>query len=138
MLRCPANHTPQSCSYTKQSNPCVVFFLYEQCTNCLYQEQCKLKIFKLVAKIVTFKAAHERAKIQRSMNNQEFKNYACLQNRAETIPSNIRRNYHLGKIPRGKQHDKFFAGAKIAAFHFRKFFNYRRGLGNYAPNPALA
>lgn len=98
VLRCPAGHTPKSCSYMKQSNQCAVSFLHEQCANCPYQNQCKPKIFKRAAKIVTSKAAHERAKIQRS---------------------------------------KFFFGCKIAALNFRKFFNYVKGLGNYAPNPVL-
>lgn len=103
VLRCPAGHTPKSCSYMKQSNQCAVSFLHEQCANCPYQDQCKPKIFKWVAKIVTSKAAHERAKIQRSMNSEEFKNYARIRNGVETVSSNIRKNYHLEKIPRGKQ-----------------------------------
>jgi hypothetical protein len=48
----------------KQSNQCAVSFLHEQCAGCPYQNQCKPKIFKKVAKTVTSKAAHERAKIQ--------------------------------------------------------------------------
>ena len=122
----------------KQSNQCVVSFLHEQCANCPYQEQCKPKIYKRVAKIVTSKAVHERAKIQRNMNSEEFKNYARLRNGVETVPSNIRKNYHLEKLPRGKQRGKFFFGSKIAALNFRKLFNYVKGLGNYAQNPVLA
>ena len=103
-----------------------------------HQEQCKPKIFKRVAKIVTSKAAHERAKIQRRMSSEEFKNYARLRNGAETVPSNMRKNYHLEKIPRGKQRGKFFFGSKIAALNFRKLFNYKKGLGHYAQNPVIA
>ena len=125
-------------SYMKQSGQCAVSFLHEQCANCPYQDQCKPKIFKRVAKIVTSKAAHERAKIQRDMSSEEFKNYARLRNGVETVPSNIRRNYHLEKMPRGKQRGKFFFGSKIAALNFRKLFNYVKGLGNYAQNPVLA
>lgn len=62
VLRCPASYSPKSCSYMKQSNQCTVSFLHEQCANCPYQDQCKPKIFKRVAKIVTSKTAHERAK----------------------------------------------------------------------------
>ena len=113
-----------SCSYMKPSNQCAVSFLHEQCANCPQQDQCKPKIFKKVAKIVTSKAAHERAKIQRNMNSKEFKNYARLRNGVETVPSNIRKNYHLEKIPRGKQRGKFFFGSKIVALNFRKLFNY--------------
>lgn len=96
----------------KQSNPCAVSFLHEQCAGCPYQDQCNTKIFKKVAKIVTSKAAHERAKIQRNMDSEEFKNYARLRNGVETVPSNIRKNYHLEKIPRGKQRSKFFFDPK--------------------------
>lgn len=138
VLRCPAGYTPKSCSYMKPSNQCSVSFLRDQCANCPYQKQCKPKIFSRVAKIVTSKAAHERAKIQRSMSGEEFKNYARLRNGVETVPANIRRNYHLEKMPRGKQRGKFFFGAKIAALNFRKLFNYVKGWGNYAQNPVLA
>ena len=138
VLRCPAGHAPKSCSYMKQSNQCTVSFLHEQCAGCPYQMKCRPKIYKRVAKIVTSKAAHERAKIQRNMNSEEFKNYARLRNGIETVPSNIRRNYHLEKLPRGKQRGKFFFGAKIAALNFRKLFNYVKGSGHYAKNPVLA
>ena len=56
----------------------------------------------------------------------------------ETVPSNIRKNYHLEKMPRGKQRGKFSFGSKIAALNFRKLFNYVKGLGHYAQNPVLA
>ena len=138
VLRCPAGYAPKSCSYMKQSNQCAVSFLHEQCASCPHQKQCKPKIFKRVAKIVTSKAAHERAKIQRNMRSEEFKNYARLRNGVETIPWNMRNNYHLEKIPRGKQRGKFFFGSKIAALNFRKLFTYVRGLGHYAQNPVLA
>lgn len=138
VLRCPAGYAPKSSSYMKQSGQCAVSFLHEQCAGCPYQDQCKPKIYKRVAKIVTSKAAHERAKIQRNMSSEEFRNYARLRNGVETVPSNIRRNYHLEKMPRGKQRGKFFFGCKIAALNFRKLFNYVRGLGNYAQNPVLA
>ena len=108
VLKCPAGHAPKSCSYKKQSDQCAVSFL------------------------------HERAKIQRRMSSEEFKNYARLRNGAETVPSNMRKNYHLEKIPRGKQRGKFFFGSKIAALNFRKLFNYKKGLGHYAQNPVIA
>lgn len=138
VLRCPAGYAPKSCCYMKAGNRCAVSFLHDQCAGCPYQNQCKPKIYKRVAKIVTSKAAHERAKIQRKMNSEEFKNYARLRNGVETVPSNIRNNYHLEKIPRGKQRGKFFFGCKIAALNFRKLFNYLKGLGHYAQNPVIA
>lgn len=138
VLKCAAGYEPKSCSYMKQSGQCAVSFLHDQCAGCPYQDQCKPKIYKRVAKITTSKAAYERAKIQRGMNSEDFKDYARVRNGVETVPSNIRRNYHLEKMPRGKQRGKFFFGCKIAALNFRKLFNFRKGLGNYAENPILA
>ena len=68
-----------------------------------------------------------------SVDKEKVMNNVC-----PTVPSNIRKNYHLEKLPRGKQRGKFFFGSKIAALNFRKLFNYVKGLGNYAPNPVLA
>lgn len=138
VLKCPAGHEPKSCTYMKPSNQCSVSFDRNHCVGCPYQEQCKPKIFKKVAKLVTSKMAHERAKTQRKMQNDEFKSYARLRNGIETVPSNLRNNYHLKKLPRGKQRGKFFFGCKIAALNFRKLFNFRKGLGNYAQNPLVA
>jgi hypothetical protein len=138
ILRCPAGHAPKSCTYMAQSSQCSVSFDRNLCANCPHCNQCKPKIFKRVAKIIASKTAHERAKIQRSMQSEEFKNYARLRNGVETVASNLRRNYHLENIPRGKQRGKFSFGCKIIALNFKKLFNFMKGWGNYAPNPVIA
>ena len=137
VLSCPAGHLPKSCTYMKTSGQCSVSFFREFCASCPYQDQCKPKVFKKVSKIITSKAASERAKIKRTMQSDEFKNYARLRNGVETVPSNLRRNYHIEKLPRGKQRGKFFFGCKIAALNFKKLFNFDKGLGNYAQNPVI-
>ena len=71
------------------------------------------------------------------MQVEELKSYARLRNGVETVPSNLRMNYHLGKMPRGRQRGKFFFGCKIAALNFEKLFNLRRGLGHYAQYPVI-
>lgn len=138
VLQCPAGHEPKSCSYMKPSAQCSVSFHRELCANCPYQDQCKPKVFKRVSKIITSKAASERAKTQRKMHGEDFRNYARLRNGVETVPSNLRMNYHLEKIPRGKQRGRFFFGCKVAALNFKKLFNFRKGLGHYAQNPVIA
>lgn len=138
VIRCPAGYTPKSSCFSPSSDQCTVSFYREQCASCPYKDQCRPKIYKRVAKLVTSYAAHERAKIQRGMKQEEFKDYARLRNGVETVPANIRNNYHLEKLPRGKKRGKFFFGAKIAALNFRKLFNFRKGLGHYAQNPVIA
>lgn len=138
LLKCAAGHTPKSCSYSKNTKQCQVSFEREMCVNCPHQNQCKPKIYKNVVKFTTSLNASNRAKSQRYMKEDDFKNYAKLRNGVEAVVSNIRKNYHLDKLPRGRQHGKLFFGSKIAALNFRKLFNFRKGLGNYAPNPVLA
>lgn len=137
LLKCAAGHTPKSQSYTKTTKQCNVSFDRNHCVGCPYQNQCRPKIYKKVAKFITSKNASNRAKSQRYMQSDEFSNYAKLRNGVETVPSNLRKNYRLDKLPRGRQRGKFFFGGKIAALNFRKLFNYRKGLGNYTLNPAL-
>lgn len=138
LIRCAAGHEPKSQSYTKTTKQCHVSFARNHCAGCPYQEQCRSKIYKTVAKFTTSKNASNRAMSQRDMKSDEFSNYAKLRNGIETVPSNIRKNYHLEKLPRGKQRGEFFFGSKIAALNFRKLLGFRKGLGNYALNPVLS
>lgn len=138
LIKCAAGHEPKSQSYNKTTRQCRVSFDRNHCVDCPYQKQCRPKIHKRVATFITSKNASNRAKSQRYMKSDEFSNYARLRNGVETVPSNIRKNYHLEKLPRGKQRGKFFFGSKIAALNFRKLFGFRKGLGNYALNPVLA
>ena len=137
VIKCAAGHTPKSCSYTERTKQCNVSFKLEQCRDCPYKEQCNPKFKKTVAAFITSQNASNRAKAQRFMQTDEFSCYAKIRNGVETVPANLRRNYHLEKLPRGKQKGKFFFGSKIAALNFRKLFNFRKGLGNYAQNPIL-
>ena len=70
-------------------------------------------------------------------STEDFKYYARLRNGVNTVPSNIRNNYKLKKMSRGKQWGKFFFGSKIAALNFKELFEFRKGSGNNAPNPLL-
>ena len=108
---------------------------FNHCVGCPYQGQCRPKIDGWNATFITSKNASNRAKSQRYMQSEEFSNYAKLRNGVETVPANIRKNYRLDKLPRGKQRGKFFFGSKIAALNFRKLFGFRKGLVNYAQNP---
>lgn len=137
LLSCAAGYSPRSCNYTKSTGQCRISFNREECANCQYRNQCKPKIGKTVATFTTSKNAHDRAKHQRYMKSDDFKDYARFRNGIETVPSNLRNNYHLKKLPRGRQRGKFFFGSKVGALNFRKLFNYRKDRGNYALNPVL-
>ena len=137
LLKCAAGHEPVSQSYTKTTRQCRVSFSLNHCVGCPYQDQCRPGINKQVATFITSKNASNRAKSQRYLQSEEFSNLLRLRNGVETIPVNIRKNYHFDKLPRGKQRGKVLFGSKIAALNFRKLFGFRKGLGSYAQNPVL-
>lgn len=129
LLHCANGNEPKTCNYNTTDGKCRISFQKEQCVNCPYKEQCKPKIFKTIARIDLSYKTVNRAKQQRYMGTEEFKKYARFRNGVETIPSILRRKYHVDKIPvRGKLPSKLFYGFKIAALNTNKLFRYLRGL----------
>ena len=138
IIECPAGHKPNSCCYKQGNDEFKISFDRDTCANCPHKEQCHAKIFKKVANVLITRKSLLRLMLEQRLSDKTYDLYRRLRNGVETIPSNLRRNYHLEKLPRGKQRGKFFFGGKIAALNFRKFFNYKKGLSNYAKNPILA
>ena len=139
VLRCPAGYEPKSCGYTgSKSQQFHVSFQREQCANCPHRNRCKAKIYKRVSSVTVSIKSHERAKQQRFMGTEEFRNLFKIRNGVETLPSLLRRQYHVDRMPvRGLIRERFFFGCKIGALNFKKLFTYRKGLGHYAQNPVL-
>lgn len=137
VLRCPAGYEPKSCGYTGISGQqCRVSFERECCANCPHKTECKAKIHKRVSSVTVSIKAAMRAREQRYMQEDEFKNLSRIRNGVETVPSLLRRRYGVDRMAvRGKQKGKFFFGSKIGALNFRKLFTFRKGLGHYAQNP---
>jgi len=135
VLKCPAGHAPKSCCYRKTNEKCNISFPLSCCEHCPNRDKCNPHIHKQTASLNISKKGSIRAKTQRRMKEEDFKAYARFRNGVETIPSNLRRNFQIEKLPRGVQRGKFFFGSKIAALNFRKLFNFQRGLIKFAQNP---
>ena len=137
VLKCPAGHEPQYCCYKQSNDEFKLSFDRNTCASCPQKEECHAKIFKKVAQVLVTKKSLTRILLEEKMSGKEYDLYRRIRNGVETIPSILRRKYHLEKLPLGKQRGKFFFGSKIAALNFRKLFCFARGLGSYAPNPLL-
>lgn len=139
VLRCPAGYEPKSCGYTgTKGQQFHVSFTRDQCAGCPNKDRCKAKIHKRVSSVTVSIKAHESAKQQRFMESEEFRNLFKIRNGVETVPSMLRRQYHVDEMPvRGLIRGRFFFGCKIGALNFKKLFTYRKGLGHYAQNPIL-
>ena len=137
VLKCPAGHEPQYCCYKQSNDEFKLSFDRNTCASCPHKEECHAKIFKKVAQVLVTKKSLTCISLENKMSGKEYDLYRRIRNGVETIPSILRRKYHLEKLPLGKQRGKFFFGSKIAALNFRKLFCFARGLGSYAPNPLL-
>ena len=137
-IKCPAGNTPRSCCYKKSNDEFKITFDRDVCANCPHKEQCHAKIFKNIARVLITKKSLIRLALEERMSSETYNLYRRIRNGVETIPSILRKNYHLEKLPRGKQRGRFFFGSKIAALNFRKLFHYVKGSSNYAENPLLA
>lgn len=138
VIECPAGHAPRSCSYKKATEQCLVSFDREHCVNCPFQDQCKPKIFKRVAKKTVSRKSVVRAEYIKSKDTERFKQIARLRNGVETVPSILKNQYNADCMPaRGIQRCKFCFGGKIGALNFKKLFRFRNGTGHYASNPLL-
>lgn len=136
VLACPAGHEPRSCSFNKLTEQCQLSFDRNFCVNCPYQDQCRPKLFKKVAKKAVSRKSVERAKYIKLKSTEKFKLLAKLRNGAETIPSLLKNQYGVNQMPvRGLQRCKFFFGSKIGALNFKKLFRFRNDTGHYAKNP---
>lgn len=138
IIKCPAGYSPKSCCCSSSNGHIHVSFPKETCMNCPHKNECKVKVHKKVCSIDISATAKYRATARRYMKTDEFKELARLRNGVETLPSLLRKRYHVDRMPvRGKIRSRFFFGCKIAALNVRKLFTFRNGLGNYAQNPIL-
>jgi len=66
------------------------------------------------------------------MKTTEFIELAKIRNGVESLPSILRRKYHVDKMPvRGKLKTKLFFGFKVLALNFKKLFDYQNSLDYY-------
>jgi hypothetical protein len=66
------------------------------------------------------------------MKTTEFIELAKIRNGVESLPSTLRRKYHVDKMPvRGRLKTKLFFGFKVLALNFKKLFDYQNSLDYY-------
>ena len=133
VIQCPAGNVPKSCSYAKQTGQCRISFHRNKCENCPHREQCRPKMLNKTSVIFLSKKSSDRAKSQRKMKTEEFKELARIRNGVETIPSTLRRKYQSDHMPvRELLSTKLRFGIKLAALNFKKLSVYLNSLDQCA------
>ena len=139
LLSCANGCSPKSCSYSEDNDKCRISFPIEICRSCPHMQECNPKLLERVARIDLSAKTVERAKLQRLMKSEEFKQYGRIRNGVEAIPSILRRKFNVDRIPsRGKIRSGLFLGTKIAALNFGKLFRYLNSPPKGMENAAFA
>lgn len=136
---CPGGYEPLSCSYNKKTGQCVASFSKESCEKCPHFNDCKPNLRVKVCKKTVSLKSKTRAQQQRNRSTKEFSVLTKYRNGVESLPSILRRKYHVDKIPaRGKIRKKLFFGAKVMAMNFQKFCKYMQGSARRAQFEIIA
>ena len=116
VLKCAGGQEPLTSVYYASQENCRITLNRDICDKCPHKEQCKPSFHKKkTSKVVSHKTV-TRAKQHRQMKTSEFKELAKTRNGVESIPSTLRRKYHVDEMPvRGKKKAKLFFGFKIAS-----------------------
>ena len=139
VTKCPGGYAPKSCSYSPKTEQCAVSFHKHNCEQCPYREQCKPKEFNRTCRKYISAKSRQRALQQRERKSEEFKKISAFRNGVETVPSILRRKYHVDHMPvRGKSRMGFLFGCKIAAVNFKKFCVFMLSQDNCAQNAVIA
>ena len=127
---CPEGHEPESTSYIQQSNSIRASFPRSCCEGCPHKEECLASLKVRTAVVLIPLTSRERAIRMTSDSDPEANALiARIRNGVETIPSIMRRKYHVDDMPvRGKLKTKIRFGFKLLALNFSKLWLYTRGL----------
>ncbi len=125
VLECAGGQTPITNKFNPKTEQCRITLDKDKCNQCPYKDQCNPKFYKTKTALIISWKSTERAKQQRSMKSEEFKEHAKFRNGVESLPSTLRRKYQSDKMPvRGKLKTKLFFGFKVAALNFQKLLNF--------------
>ena len=139
LLKCVNGQRPTKCAYDSRNERSAAYYPIETCRSCPCRDRCRPRLLKNTALKEVSRKAAARAKQLRYMQSDEFKKYARFRNGVETIPSLMRRKYHVDKIPaHGKKQTRLHFGFKIGALNFQKLLTYINSLGKCAPHQKTA
>ena len=136
--KCAGSFQTKSCSYNSQVGQCTVSFHRSQCEPCPHRNECHPKTFKRTYQKTVSANAKRHAEQQRYQGTEEFKKLSDFRNGVETIPSLLRRKYHVDHMPvRGLIRTRLFFGCKIGTLNFGRFCKYMQGCKNYISNTVM-
>lgn len=139
VLSCPNGIKPTKSTYSEKTGKCKANFSKHTCDSCPFHDQCNPKGSNKTATVYVSFKQKSRALSQREMKTDAFKIISRIRNGVETLPSTLRRKYHVDHMPvRGKIRMKHLFGFKVGALNFKKLLKYVSSSDNYTLNPVNA
>lgn len=126
ILSCPAGNAPKASSYISRTNTIRASLRIEQCMNCPHREECRMHLKKRTAYILfSVDALHRARREKERLTDERLKLMYRVRNGVETLPSILRRKYHVDKMPvRRKLRTEMFFSFKLYALNFNKLYRY--------------
>lgn len=139
LLECIHGKHPIYTHYDEHNDRCNAHFAVKDCENCPHKTECNPSFRKSYAlREISWKGVN-RARQLRYMKTEEFKELSHFRNGVESIPSLLRRKYHVDKIPtHGKKQTRLHFGFKIGALNFHKLLDYYNSIESCGQNPNVA
>ena len=130
VTECPAGNVPRAGCYNQQNQTIRISFFRGQCENCAHLKECLIHLKQRTAYTILSVNARKRAQECRDRQSDESLKMADrIRNGVETLPSILRRKYHVDQMPvRRKLKTKQFFGFKVLALNFTKLVRYTKGL----------
>lgn len=130
VTECPAGNIPRASSYIWQSQSIRVSFSREKCEHCPHRTECLVHLKPQTAYLIFSINGIKRAQESKDRHNDEsLKVAGRIRNGVETLPSILRRKYHVDRMPvRRKLKTKQFFGFKVMSLNFTKLLRHTRGL----------
>ena len=130
VLSCPAGNEPNASSYNASNNTIRVSFPVCCCENCEHRDECRAKIGVRTAVVMfSLNSLHHTQEVEAHKKNPLTATIGRIRNGIETIPSILRRKYHVDHMPvRGKSKTEICFGFKMLALNFTKLWLHDRHL----------
>ena len=130
IVECPTGN--KSLSAVKYKNGLWrIKFKRSACEGCPHCKECRAKLQKDSAVVMFSETSYKRAceLKKHSQNPERYHFCARVRNGVETVPSLLRRQYHIDKLPfRGHVQTKQRMGLCIAAINFKKLLRHDKNL----------
>lgn len=127
---CPEGNVPKSVSYDPKRNKIRVSFLRSCCENCPHCKECRAKLRKRTAFVMLSLDARDHAiALDERRDDPTYKLIGRIRNGIETVPSLLRRKYHVDHMPvRGLAKTRIRFGFKMLALNFTKLWFHELGM----------